>query len=139
MRLLSLRPHSSVRLQASASHAATIIASPTWQDSARDAMCQARRFSRKIDLARMVPAPELVQTGYVLADRGREYLAFQDGSQGEFWIDLRNAPGTYETEWLDPTTRKTLPGKRVTGGGRRVFTTPFPGPATVHLRRIGPG
>ena len=68
-----------------------LLPSPTWQDSARDAMGQVRRFSRKIDLARMVPAPELVQTGYVLADRGREYLAFQDGGQGEFWIELKDA------------------------------------------------
>ena len=67
-----------------------LLPSPTWQDSARDAMGQVRRFSRKIDLARMVPVPELVQTGYVLADRGREYLAFQDGGQGEFWIELKD-------------------------------------------------
>ena len=32
-----------------------LLPSPTWQDSARAAMGQARRFSRKIDLARMVP------------------------------------------------------------------------------------
>jgi hypothetical protein len=114
-----------------------LLPSPTWQDSARDAMGQARRFSREIDLARMMPAPALVQTGYALADRGREYLAFQDGSQGEFWIELKDAPGTYSVEWLDVMTGKMVPGRPIEGGGRRLLTTPFPGPAVAHVKRAG--
>jgi hypothetical protein len=114
-----------------------LLPSPTWQDSARDAMGQVRRFSQKIDLARMVPAPELAQTGYVLADRGREYLAFQDGGQGEFWIELKDAPGTFAVEWLDVMTGKSVPGRTIEGGGRRPITTPFPGPAVAHLKKSG--
>jgi hypothetical protein len=114
-----------------------LLPSPTWQDSARDAMGQSRRFSRKIDLARMVPVPELVQTGYVLADRGREYLAFQDGGQGEFWIELKDAPGTFAVEWLNVTTGKAVPGRPIEGGGRRLLTTPFPGPAVAHVKWSG--
>jgi hypothetical protein len=114
-----------------------LLPSPTWQDSARDAMGQSRRFSRKIDLARMVPVPELVQTGYVLADRSREYLAFQDGGQGEFWIELKDAPGTFAVEWLDVMTGKAVPGRPIEGGGRRLLTTPFPGPAVAHVKRSG--
>ena len=111
--------------------------SPIWQDSARLAMGQARRYAERIDLARMVPAPELAQTGYVLADRGREYLAFQDGSQGEFWINLEGAPGPFAVEWFDTTRGVAEAGKPVEGGGRRVLTTPFPGPAVVHLKQAG--
>jgi hypothetical protein len=114
-----------------------LLPSPTWQDSARDAMGQARRFSREIDLARMTPAPELVQTGYVLADRGREYFAFQDGGQGEFWIELKDAPGMYAVKWLDVMTGKMVPGRPIEGGGRRLLTTPFPGPAVAHVKRSG--
>jgi len=114
-----------------------LLPSPTWQDSARDAMGQARRLSQRIDLARMVPAPELAQTGYVLANRGREYLAFQDGGQGEFWIELKDAPGTFAVEWLDVMTGKAVPGRAIEGGGRRLLTTPFPGPAVAYVKLSG--
>jgi hypothetical protein len=110
--------------------------SPTWQDSARVAMGQVRAFSQKTDLAHMVPAPELSATGYILASRGREYLAFQDGSLGEFWIDLKDAPGEFEVQWYDTTRGMFVPGKPATGGARRVFTTPFPGPAALYLTRV---
>src|SRR5579864_4191471 len=109
--------------------------SPTWQDSARVAMGQARRYAQRINLARMVPLPSLAQTGFLLADRGRDYLTYQDGSQGEFWVDLREAPGRFSVEWLDTTNDKVIPGKPVEGGARRVFTTPFPGPAALYLKR----
>jgi hypothetical protein len=111
--------------------------SPIWQDSARVAMGQVRAFARKIDLAHMVPSPELVSTGYVLASPGREYLAYQDGSQGEFSVDLKNAEGTFEVQWYDTTRSRFLPGTPLGGGARRVLTTPFPGPAAVHLKRSG--
>jgi hypothetical protein len=109
--------------------------SPTWQDSARVAMGQVRSFAGTIDLAQMIPAPERVGTGYLLASPGREYLAYQDGSLGEFSIDLKDAAGTFEVRWYDTTHGRFIPGKPVTGGGRRVLTTPFPGPAAVHLKR----
>jgi hypothetical protein len=109
--------------------------SPTWQDSARVGMGQVRSFAGTIDLAHMIPMPERVGTGYLLAAPGREYLAYQDGSLGEFSIDLRDAEGTYEVRWYDTTNSRFVPGKPVKGGGRRVLTTPFPGPAAVHLKR----
>jgi hypothetical protein len=114
-----------------------LLPSPIWQDSARVAMGQAGRFAERIDLLQMVPAPELAQTSYLLADRGREYLAFQDGSQGEFWIDLRGASGTFAVEWFDTTRGVAIASRPVEGGGRRVFTTPFPGPAVVLLKQSG--
>ncbi|HEV3167858.1 MAG TPA: DUF6298 domain-containing protein [Isosphaeraceae bacterium] len=109
--------------------------SPTWQDSARVAMGQVRRYSQRINLARMLPLPSLMQTGFVLADRGREYLAYQDGSQGEFSLDLQDAPGRFTVEWFDITQGKVIPARAVEGGARRVFTTPFPGPAVLYLKR----
>jgi hypothetical protein len=112
-----------------------LLSSPTWQDSARVAMGQARRYADRIDLLHMIPLPELAQTGYLIADRGREYLAFQDGSQGEFWIDLKGATGTFDVEWFDTTSDRAIPARPVEGGERRVFTTPFPGPAVVFLKR----
>jgi hypothetical protein len=85
----------------------------------------------------MTPEPRLAQTGWILADAGREYLAYQDGSQGEFWIDLTDAPGTYAVEWFDTTNGQTTRGRPVEGGSRRALITPFPGPAAVFLKHIG--
>jgi hypothetical protein len=113
-----------------------LLPSPIWQDSARLAMGQARRYAARIDLAHMVPTPELAQTGYILSNPGREYLAFQDGGQGEFWIDLKGAPGAFSVEWLNQSSDIRMPGNPVDGGARRTFTTPFPGPAAVYLKRI---
>jgi len=110
--------------------------SPTWQDSARVAMGQVRALSRQIDLAHMIPAPQFATTGYALGLRIREYLVYHDGSQGEFSVDLRNIGGNWEVEWYDPTHGRFLAGEEISGGDRRVLTTPFPGPAAVHLKRI---
>jgi hypothetical protein len=111
--------------------------SPIWQDSARLALGQVRAFARKIDLAHMTPAPELAGTGQVLAAKGREYLVYQDGSLGEFSIDLRDVEGRFDVEWFNVTSGETSAGKPVSGGGRRVLTTPFPGAAAVYLKRAG--
>jgi hypothetical protein len=111
-----------------------LLPSPTWQDSARDGMGLARVWSGKIDLAHMVPAGELAETGYCLANKGKEYLVFQPGNKGEFRVDLRDAQGTLSVEWINITTGKSQPGKPVNGGDRRTFTTPFGGPAAVHIK-----
>jgi hypothetical protein len=108
--------------------------SPTWQDSARTAMGQAQRYSELVDLAAMVPAGKLAGTGYCLAAPGREYLVLQPGSSGLFNVDLKDAVGACSVEWLNVTTGLTTSAAAVTGGGRRAFSTPFGGPAVLHLR-----
>jgi hypothetical protein len=108
--------------------------SPTWQDSARTAMGQAQRYSEQVNLAAMVPAGELAGTGYCLATPGREYLVLQPGSSGLFNVDLKDAVEACSVEWLNVTTGLTTSAAAVTGGGRRAFSTPFGGPAVLHLR-----
>lgn len=98
-------------------------------------MGQACLLSQRIDLAHMRPEPSLAQTGYLLTDRKQCYVGYQDGSQGEFWIDLSGSSGKFSVEWLDTTTDRTIPGKPISGAARRVFTTPFPGPAVLILKR----
>jgi hypothetical protein len=113
-----------------------LLPSPTWQDSARVAMGQVRRFAARVDLARMRPEEKLSATRYCLADRGREYLIFQS-SKGEFTVDLTGADGTtFQAEWLNVNADRTIPAKTVAGGGSRTFTTPFPGPAVLYLKRL---
>lgn len=108
--------------------------SPTWQDSARDAMGQARRYAEKIDLARMTPRNRLASTGYCLANPGEEYVVFQTGSQGEFSLDLTGAAGSFAVEWLNVNTGASQAGKPAEGAARRVFITPFGGPAVLYLK-----
>ena len=52
--------------------------SPTWQDSARDAMGQVRKLSERINLAEMVPVDNIAETHYCLANAGREICSFPD-------------------------------------------------------------
>jgi len=89
-----------------------LLPSPTWQDSARAAMGQTRRFSEKMNLAAMVPRSDLAETEYCLADPGREYLVFQPGSKGEFKVDLSGTAGSFAVEWLNVSTRNTTEQSR---------------------------
>jgi hypothetical protein len=110
--------------------------SPTWQDSARNAMGQTRRYAEKMNLAAMVPANKLSATTYCLAEAGKEYLVFQSGNKGEFTVDLRDAPGEFAVEWFDVNASRAIAAKPVGGGAVRTFTTPFPGPAALYLKAI---
>ena len=113
-----------------------LLPSPTWQDSAREAMGQTRRYAEKMNLAAMTPAGELAETGYCLANRGVEYLVFQPGNKGEFRVNLSDASGTFSVEWFNVNTGTTVVGKPVSGGASRTFTTPFGGPAALYLKRM---
>lgn len=111
--------------------------SPTWHDSARVAMGQARRFAERIGLAEMAPHDALASTRFCLAKPGFEYLVFQPGVNGEFVVNLSDAKGPLAVEWFDVNADKPIPGGSVEGGGPRIFRTPFPGPAVLYLKRAG--
>ncbi|MEB2360575.1 MAG: hypothetical protein HUU41_01155 [Bryobacteraceae bacterium] len=116
-----------------------LLPSPTWQDSARLAMGQTRRYANKMDLASMKPEPAIARGGYCLAHRGREYLVFQPGVIGQFTVDLEDAPGVFDVEWLNVNKDETLAGKSVQGGAAVTFRTPFGGPAALYLKRSSEG
>jgi Family of unknown function (DUF6298) len=111
--------------------------SPTWHDSARDAMGQTRRYAEKINLAEMTPHNELASVRYCLAKPGYEYLVFQPGGNGEFTVDLTDAPASFSVEWLNVYTGTNVAGKPVRGGGVTIFSTPFGGPAVLYLKAAG--
>jgi hypothetical protein len=98
-------------------------------------MGQVRRYAQRMNLARMKPEQRISATGYCLADRGSEYLVFQS-DKGEFTLDLKDAEGEFEAEWFHVNADRAIAGKPVRGGGARTFTTPFPGPAALYLRRV---
>jgi hypothetical protein len=98
-------------------------------------MGQVRRYAQKMNLAAMLPTDVISQPSYCLAERGKEYLVFQPGDRGEFTVNLTDAPGTFSVEWFNVTKNAAMPGKPVEGGAARTFTTPFGGPAALHLKR----
>ncbi|SRR6266480_3923219 len=110
-----------------------LLPSPTWQDSARQAMGQTRRFADKMNLAEMSPSRDISGTGYCLANRGKEYLVFQF-DKGEFNVNLSDAPGTFSVEWFNVNKDESIAADPVEGGEARTFTTPFGGPAALYLK-----
>jgi hypothetical protein len=113
-----------------------LLPSPTWQDSARQAMGQVRRYAERVSLAEMKPEEKLSATRYCLAKRGHEYVIFQS-NKGEFTVDLTGAgDAKFSVEWLNINADKPVTGKPVAGGAVRTFTTPFPGPAALLLKRM---
>lgn len=110
-------------------------ASPTWQDSARRGMGQVVRYAMRVNLSAMVPDAKRSTTGYCLSDGRTEFLVFQS-DKGEFTLKLDNAPGRFAVEWLDVNADRTILAPAVDGRATRTFTTPFPGPAVLYIKRL---
>jgi hypothetical protein len=89
-----------------------------------------------MNLAEMT-SREISNTGYCLANRGKEYLVFQS-DRGEFTVNLSDAAGAFSVEWFNITTSAMTPEKQVAGGAVQTFTTPFGGPAALYLRLASP-
>jgi hypothetical protein len=90
--------------------------------------------SRFRDLAGMVPAGALASTGYALANRGVEYLAYApDG--GEIVMQLET--GSYAAEWFNPESIEFIDAGIVNATGDSMpFEAPFQGDAVLYLRSI---
>jgi hypothetical protein len=82
----------------------------------------------------MRPDQALSTTGYCLASPGKEYLVFQS-NKGEFNVNLTGARGLFQATWFNVNLDREIPARTVEGGASRTFTTPFPGPAVLHLKR----
>ena len=98
-------------------------------------MGQVHRYADRMNLAAMKPEEGLSATRYCLADRGNEYLVFQS-DKGEFTVDLKDAAGSFRSEWFNINADRVIAGGTVEGGAVRTFTTPFPGPAALYLKRV---
>jgi hypothetical protein len=94
-------------------------------------------FADRMNLAEMTPSREISNTGYCLANHGKEYLVFQS-DKGEFTVNLSDAAGQFSVEWFNITNGATEPAKQVAGGAVRTFTTPFGGPAALYLKLASP-
>jgi hypothetical protein len=91
-----------------------------------------------MNLIDMAPHDELSSTRYVLANPGQEYLVLQPHLSAEpFSITV--APGIYEVEWFNVTTRETLAADdvEIEGLAARRMIAPFDGsgPVVLYLKR----
>ncbi len=101
----------------------------------RRALGHTLAYARRMNLAAMLPSPEVSTTRYALANPGAEYLVFAPGG-GAFGVRLPR--GRYRFEWFDPATGAVVAsGMRVSGGGTTSFLPPFPGHAVLYLRSPG--
>jgi len=104
-------------------------------DPIRQAMGHARKLAWAVNLAAMVPRPELASTGYCLAEPGAEYVVYQpDPGAKAFTVELK--PGKYSAEWIDALEGTATAAEAVDSkGGPQSFTPPVDGPAVLHLKR----
>ena len=96
------------------------------------------RYSRKLNLNKVVPQKALASTGYCLAQTpsaGAEYLIYApDG--GPFTVDLSAMPNSRNlaVEWFNPSTSTATTGQSIPAGSSlQSFTPPFPGDAVLYL------
>ena len=87
-------------------------------ESVRRAMGHTLTYSRKVNLAAMIPHKGLASTGYCLADPGKAYVVYQPNAGQAFTLNL--AAGGYRYEWFDPARGK------VAGQGRVRASSPPP-------------
>ncbi|HWM90067.1 MAG TPA: DUF4038 domain-containing protein [Thermoanaerobaculia bacterium] len=97
------------------------------REDARRAMGQTRHLAERLDLARMVPSPDLCSSGHCLAGEGGMVVYLPRG-RGK--IDLSAYHREGEAEWLDPGSGAIIPAGRA---ARRV-RAPFRGDAVLYLR-----
>ena len=105
---------------------------PQWEPIRRS-LGYTRRYAESMDLANMVPRPELASTRYCLANPGVEYLVYLPEG-GSVTVDLSAGNGPFSVEWFNPTTDRKVEGGQVQGGGRHTFKAPFKGDAALYLR-----
>ncbi len=77
-------------------------------EAIRKAMGQTRRLAERVNLAALVPHPELASTGYCLARPEQEYVVYLPEG-GEVTVNLSAVSGTLAVEWIHPVDGTMTP------------------------------
>ena len=110
--------------------------SETTAERIRKAMGHAFDWSRRVDLARLVPRPDLASSKHCLANPGVEYLVYV--SAGGKTVEVTLEKGRYLAVWFDTGSGKESPPANVNhAGGKRALKAPFGGDVLLHLRADG--
>jgi hypothetical protein len=105
----------------------------TWEP-VRQAIGNTRTLAQRVNLAAMVPHDDLATTKYCLANPGVEYIVYLPEGD-EVTVNLTGTSATFGVEWMHPVEGTIIAGGSVKGGGKPNFAVPFPGAATLYLRR----
>lgn len=99
----------------------------------RQAMGQALRFSRRVDLATLTPRGDLVSSKFCLANPGADYLAFLPAGGSNLTVIL--PAGSFRSSWLHAVTGQETPEERFShAGGTKAFTPPIQGEALLYVQ-----
>jgi hypothetical protein len=106
-------------------------------DNFRDNFGYIVRYSRRLNLAAVLPRSSLCSTGFCLAQTpsiGAEYLVYAPNG-GSFTVDLSamSSNRTLNVEWFNPSTGVTTTASPVPAGSSRTFTPPFQADAVLYL------
>ena len=77
-----------------------------------------------MDLAAAIPCNEMASSGYCLAKRGSQYLAYLPDDE-KVAVDISDASGELTVEWFSIDSGETANDEVATGGARHEFTSPF--------------
>ncbi len=98
----------------------------------RKAMGVTRKVAERVNLATMLPLPDIASTRYCLAEPGKQYIVYVP-SGSEVTVNLTDAKGKFRAEWVHPIEGTTESGGIVEGGGPRTLKPPFDGDAVLLL------
>jgi hypothetical protein len=129
-------PREKRNLCPSAVHGLGSAPDPRWEN-VRANMGYIRAYADGMNLAAMVPRPELSSTGHALArvaSANPEFLVYAPNG-GDFTVDLSGIGGMLAVEWMDPANGSQTTGASVPAGASRAFSPPFTGDAVLYLGR----
>ena len=110
---------------------------PRWENF-RNNLGYLLRYSRKLNLANVLPRASLCSTKFCLAQTpavGAEYLAYAPAG-GAFTLDLSAMPNSRRlaVEWFNPATGETITESPISAGSAsQSFSPPFNGDAVLYL------
>ena len=105
---------------------------PDGDEGARKAMGRCMALSRSVDLAEMIPRPDLTSSGFALAAEGREYIVYHPYGDRLF-VDLVGMDGPVKVEWYHPVDDRVDRGPDLAGGGAVPLRPPDSQPWAIHL------
>lgn len=107
---------------------------PEQWDTLRRTMGHTRQLAERLNLAAMAPHDELASTKYCLAEPGMAYVVYLPQG-GEASVDLTGVAGIFHVEWIQPVEGTVTKVAAVSGGGPRVFKSPFDGDSMLYLQK----
>jgi len=102
----------------------------------RKSMGYTLQYARKMNLAEMLPLPDLASTKFCLANPGKEYLVYNPAADGgSITVELK--AGKYKYEWMNPDNGKVGSAGTIDAkAGQRGFEAPFKGDAVLYVVRL---